>query len=233
MSRALANTFGCPRPAVVYNAFAWADRAAIDEKRLDRPERRRPSIYWFSKTLGDGRGLDDLLAALPLVEADAELHLRGAPVAGFEDHLRAKAPAAWRERIIVHAPAAADTLLSRIAEHDIGFAGEQTYCRNKDLTVSNKLLHYLLGGLGVVASATQGQREVAAHAPGAVLLYPPGDARALAARLNALLDAPARLVAAQAAALTAARTRYSWERQAPVLLGAVAQALDRTTCVAS
>jgi len=42
-------------------------------------------------------------------------------------------------------------LLSRIAEHDIGFAGEMKHCRSRDLTVTNKILQYLLAGIAVVA----------------------------------------------------------------------------------
>lgn len=225
MSAALADTYSCARPSVVYNAFAWSDRAAIDGLRRDRRDRRRPSIYWFSKTLGDGRGLEDLLAALHFVDADAEIHLRGDTIAGFEQRLRTLAPESWRDRIVLHGPVAADALLSRLVEHDIGFAGEQTYCRNKDLTASNKLLHYLLGGLAVVASDTQGQREVAAQAQGGILLYPPGDARALAGQLNALLASGERLAAAKDAALVAAKAQFCWERQEPVLLANVARAL--------
>jgi len=52
-----------------------------------------------------------------------------------------------------------DDLLSRIAEHDIGFAGEMPHCRSRDLTVTNKILQYLLAGLAVVASGTAGQRR--------------------------------------------------------------------------
>ena len=63
-------------------------------------------------------------------------------------------------------------MLSRIAEHDIGFAGEQNYCRSRDLTVTNKILHYLLGGLAVIASDTAGQRQIAAQAGEAVRVYP-------------------------------------------------------------
>jgi hypothetical protein len=66
---------------------------------------------------------------------------------------------------------------------------------------------------------------VAEQAGEAVLLYPSGDAVALAAQLDALLDAPEHLARAKAAALKAARETFCWERQEPVLLAAVADAL--------
>ena len=109
-------------------------------------------------------------------------------------------------------------LLSRIAEHDIGFAGEMSIRRNRDLTVTNKILHYLLGGLAIIASDTAGQKEIAQRAPGAIQMYASGNPTALAQQLNELLGNPARLASAKDAALKAAEQSFCWERQAPELL---------------
>jgi glycosyltransferase involved in cell wall biosynthesis len=229
MSRALAQEFGCRPPAVIYNAFAWAERRLLDGLYKDRAERGRASIHWFSQTIGPGRGLEDLLAALPQVTHAAEIHLRGNPVAGFAAWLAERTPEAWRGRILVHGLVPNQELLSRIAEHDIGFAGEMKYCRSRDLTVTNKFLQYLLAGLAAVVSDTAGQQEVAEQAGDAVLLYPSGDAAALAAQLNALLGSSDRLDRAKAAALAAAEKTFCWERQERVLLEGVGRALGRLT----
>jgi glycosyltransferase involved in cell wall biosynthesis len=227
MSSALAAEFECSPPTVVYNAFAWSDRAAIDTATKDRRDPELPSVHWFSTTLGPGRGLEDLLAALPLLKHDAEIHLRGNPVPAFERWMWTQIPDRWRDRTFIHPLVENEELLSRIAEHDVGFAGEMTYCRSRDLTVTNKILHYLLGGLAVVASDTQGQREIAAAAPDAVRLYRRGDAHALADALDELLGSPERLRNARAAALSAAEKTFCWERQEPALIDAVAHALAR------
>jgi hypothetical protein len=224
MSEALAAANSSATPAVVYNAFEWRERGGIDGLLRDRASRRVPSIHWYSQTLGPGRGLEDLFAALPHVRAALEIHLRGSPVAGLDAWLDSRVPASWRHRLFIHGVVTSDELLSRVAEHEIGFAGEMKYCRNRDLTVTNKILHYLLGGLAVVASDTAGQREVAAQAGDAVRLYASGDALALAARLNELVDSPEALSRARAAALHAAETTFCWERQEPVLLQLVARA---------
>ena len=171
MSEALAAAYGGKPPAVVYNAFSLAERAAIDGLRKDRRDANVASICWYSQTLGPGRGLEDLAAALALLDRDIEIHLRGRAAPGMEEWLRYRFPGRWQQRLFFHPQVPTDELLSRVAEHDIGFAGEMKYCRNKEVTVSNKILHYLLGGLAVVASDTAGQCEVAAQAPGAVELY--------------------------------------------------------------
>src|SRR5262249_53438318 len=147
-----------------------------------------PSIHWYSQTLGQGRGLEDLIAALPLLKSEAQIHLRGQPAAGFEEWLRTQIPDELRSRVFVHGLVTNSELLSRVAEHDIGFAGEGKYCRSRDLTITNKILHYLLAGLAVVASDTAGQREVAGYGADAVLLSPSGDPAALTARLDSLLE---------------------------------------------
>lgn len=228
MSGALAAAYDCSPPRVVYNAFPWTDRAAPGAEIEDRRERAIPSIHWFSQTIGPGRGLEDLFAALPLIDRAVELHLRGTAVAGLSDWLAKLVPGPVRARVFVRGLVTNDKLAARISEHDIGFAGEQGYSRSRETTVTNKILQYLLGGLAVVASDTEGQREVARQAEGAVHLYPPGDPAALAGQINTLLGSPERLARAKAAALRAAEERFCWERQAPVLLAAVEQALARS-----
>jgi glycosyltransferase involved in cell wall biosynthesis len=225
MSNALAQEYRCVPPTVVYNAFHWSDRKSIDGRLKDRKNQHVPSIHWFSQTLGPGRGLEDLLAALPLIKHTAEIHLRGNPAAGFEAWMWSRVPDIWRERIFLHGLVSNDELLSRIAEHDIGFAGEINYCRSRDLTVTNKILYYLLAGLGVIASDTNGQREVAKQVPGAKLLYSSGDFSALAAKLNTLLASPDSLQRAKASALKAAEQIFCWERQEDVLVKAIKKAL--------
>ncbi len=226
MSAALAKAYDCSPPVVIYNAFQWSERTLLDGLYKDKRESRTPSIHWFSQTIGPGRGLEDLLAALPHLDSVVEVHLRGHAVAGFEAWLTAHVPDAWRRHVFVHDVVSNEQLLSRISEHDIGFAGEMKYSKSRDLTVTNKILHYLLAGLAVVASDTAGQREVAEQAGGAVLLYPSGDALALAARLNELLGSPEKLSRSKAAALRAAEETFCWERQENLLLETIARAMS-------
>ena len=224
MAEALTHEYRSRPPAVIYNAFPWSDREKLDDQIKDRHDRNLPSIHWYSQTLGRGRGLEDLIGALPLVLREAEIHLRGRPTSDFGE-LLARVPESWRNRVFVHDLVSNDELLARIAEHDIGFAGEQKYCRSRDLTVTNKILHYLLGGLAVVGSDTAGQHEVAEQARGAVHIYRAGDHQDLAVRLNMLLSSAAELARAKEAALSAAKETFCWEKQVPKLLSSIERAL--------
>lgn len=225
MSEALSAAYGCTLPAVVYNAFPLVERHTIDGLRKDRRDGAVVSICWYSQTLGPGRGLEDLLAALPLLKRDIEVHIRGRAAPGMEEWMRTRIPERWQKRVFFHPQVANDELLSRVAEHDIGFAGEMKYCRSRDLTVTNKILHYLLGGLAVVASNTSGQREVAMQAGGAVTLYESGNPTAVASIVDELVDSPHKLARAKSAALQAAKDFFCWEHQEGILLQAVAAAL--------
>ncbi len=225
MSDALAREFACDPPQVIYNAFAWTERQFLDSQMKDRRDPRLFSIHWYSQTVGRWRGLEDLFAALPYLNRQVEIHLRGRPMAGLDEWLTNQVPPEWRPRVYLHDLVTNDELLSRIAEHDIGFAGEGTYCRNKELTVSNKILHYLLAGRAVVASNTAGHQEVAEQAGGAVSLYQSGNPLSLASELNRLLDSPETLGAMKAAALSAAEKSFCWERQEPILLRSIEKAL--------
>src|SRR6185437_1365919 len=225
MSEELAREFGCDPPSVVYNAERWSERRSIDGQSRDRRDRDRPSLTWYSQTLGPGRGLEDLFGALSLLNQDVDIHLRGNPVANYSDWLSSAVPERWRRRVFVHDLVPSHELLSRVAEHDIGFAGEMTAIRSRDLTVTNKIMSYLLAGLAVMASDTSGQREVAIQAGGAVSLYPSGDREALAKTLDALLADRDRLAAARAAALNAAQNIFCWEWQAERLAELVARVI--------
>jgi glycosyltransferase involved in cell wall biosynthesis len=227
LADALATFHQHPPPNVIYNTFPWRDRATLDGQFKDRRSLKRPSLHWFSQTIGPGRGLHDLFTALHLVQHDIEIHVRGKFVPGYQELLTSAMPADWADRVFFHESVHNDELFSRIAEHDIGFCGERVSCRSRDLTVSNKLFHYLLGGLAIVASDTAGQREIAAESGEAIRLYSEGDPISLAKQLNALLASREELQSAKAAALNVARAKYCWEIDQAHLVQAVMESLNR------
>lgn len=230
MSSELAGTYCCKPPGVVYNVFSASERERLDGRSLDRVDRSRVSVYWFSQTLGPGRGLEDLFAAAEKLQRPIEIHLRAHATASATEWVARHAPPPEQATVHVHPLVSNDELLSRIVEHDIGFAGEIPYCRNKDLTASNKIFHYLLGGLGIVASDTRGQQEVLNAAPGAGLIYRPGDPAGLAAVLNRWLTSAESLKAAKLAAWRAATDRFCWEVESARLVNSVDAALAANDC---
>ncbi len=214
MANALARAYGVSEPAAVYNSFDFGERSAIDGREKDRRIRERVSLHWFSQTIGPGRGIETLMAALPNVASDVEIHLRGnlpeCYLAWFDDSV----PEGWADRIHVHPQVPNGELLSRIAEHDIGLAIESNEVESRDLTVTNKVFQYLLGGLAVIATETTGQREIFESRPGAASTIPCDDSTALAKAIDTLAGDRGRLDTMKADAVDAAR-EFDWKRTAP------------------
>lgn len=224
MADAMERAYG-RRPDVVYNAFPWADREQLDGLRWARHDDDRPSLFWFSQTIGPGRGLEMLIDALADVTQPVQLHLQGNLVPEFDSKLLERLDANSVHSIDFHPLVAPGELLSRIAEHDIGLALEPSVPLNKELTISNKILQYLLGGLAVVATPTAGQKEVSALA-GDGVLHTERTAGDLAECITSLIGSPERLRRAKRLSLQAAESVFSWEVQEEVLLRLVSTSLD-------
>lgn len=221
MADALQASCGGRRPLCIYNAFPWSDRNSLDHAYKDRQDFNRISLHWVSQTVGPGRGLEILCQALRQVAAPIELHIRGSGCQDTKAWLRRLFPSDRGHQLFFHDLVPPKDLLSRITEHDIGLALESCHPDSKGLTVSNKILHYLLAGLAVIASDTKGQTEIASQKPGAVRLFRNGNVADLANRLNALVNNPSQLSEARAAALAAAKDRFCWEHQVPTLVQSV------------
>ena len=228
MTDALVNRYGCPPPVPIYNAFPWSDRETIDGKLLDKRSRSHFSIHWFSQTLGPGRGLELLFEALPLVRSSFELHLRGSLTRTNRRWLEQNFPASSRSRLFTHEHVRNRDLLSRISEHNIGYSGETSECRSRDVTVTNKILHYLLAGLPVVASDTAGHREVQRATPDAVRIFPQCSPSHLAHAIDNWISTPTELSKSREAALMAASQLFSWEQMKSKLLASIANAFNLT-----
>jgi len=104
-------------------------------------------------------------------------------------------------------------------------SAEIPFCRSRDLTVTNKLPLYLLAGLGVVASDTKGQQEIAALAYNAVVSFESNNPAHLSVVLNDFLGDRRRLRLAKDKARVVAEEFLCWERSAPVLVERVGAVL--------
>lgn len=170
------------------------------------------SLYWFSISIGPSRGLEDAVKALPLVNVPVQLHVRGRMLPAYADQFRALlAATGTSDRVFVHDIESPDRVVHAAASHDVGLVLLQPCCVNHELAVPNKLYTYMLAGLAVGATATTGLKSILDSAPDASFLYPPGDHAALAARINALVSSPDRLLAMRQAAFDRARRDWNWD----------------------
>ena len=225
MAEAMSQAYNAPKPIVIYNTFPKAEREHIDGEIRDRKNRALPSLHWFSQTIGAGRGLETLFSALNHLQTPVEIHLRGNYPEGARQLLEPLIPSQWRKHIFIHPTVPNHELLSRIAEHDIGLALEQTDTHSRNFTVTNKLFQYLQGGLTVVATDTLGQKEVLSESRTLGNLIPHNNSIALAETLETLLQNNVKLHQAKNDAWKIFQEKFCWEYQENILLEQLEQSL--------
>jgi len=211
------------RPTPIHNTFPLPERAPD----LSQDPQRGLRIYWFSQTVGPGRGLEDAIVATGLAGIRGELHLRGVPVPGYINRLqRLIAERAPQVGMTHHLPATPDPV-DLCRGYDVGLALEQTHVRNRELCLTNKSLTYPLAGLAVVYTDTPGQRPLALDLGEGALLVRPGDITAFAEGLRRWVNDRALLARAKSAAWEAARRRWHWEHanERGALLGLMKETL--------
>lgn len=221
LRNALLERHGGKPAVVITNSFPLQP----DPRTVAPVDGTLPAFFWFSQTIGPGRGLENFISVWSALSSPSRLILLGEIRREYSDHLRGLIPRDKRGLIAFLPTVPPGELPSVIARHDIGLALEDSSIPSRDFTITNKILQYLNAGLAVVATPTAGQREVLQAAPEAGFIFNPADPLGSSARLNALLKDRPQLRAAQQAARAAAEATYCWEREAPRLVQTVERAL--------
>jgi glycosyltransferase involved in cell wall biosynthesis len=202
---AYAEKYGV-RPVAIHNTFSIASPTAAT------PEVGPLRVYWFSQTLGPGRGLEDVIRALGRISEPAELHLRARPIPGYLESLRLlQQQEAPRTVLTLHAPAAPDEMVPLAQPYDIGLSAEAPTVRNRQLCLGNKIFTYLAAGLPVILSRTPAQAAFERGLGSAAVGYDCGDVDRLASHLRRLGSDLAARREARRAARDAAERRWHWE----------------------
>jgi len=193
---------------VILNVFPLAMAPAAPAAREaadDAPVR----FYWFSQTVGTGRGLEAFLEAMRHATRDWRLHLRGHVSAGT----RASLDGLGGGKIVWEPPAGAEEMARLAAACDVGLSLEESLPLNRDLCLTNKIFTCLLAGLPIILSPTTAQRRLARDLGDAAVVVdftqPAEAARAIA---QFAFD-PARLRTARAKSWELGQTVYNWDRE--------------------
>jgi glycosyltransferase involved in cell wall biosynthesis len=215
------------RPVTVLNVFplsqAPAEPVTTPYLAGDGP----PTLYWFSQTIGPGRGLEEVVTAMGRMTVPAVLHLRGIPAAGYQSRLTELAAAHGASgRLVWHPPADPDDMARLAARFDVGLATETGFTPNNGMALSNKVFTYVLAGVPVVLSRTVAQELIARELGSAGWVTTLSDPSELAAGLDRLLAVRAGLADRRAAAWRAGRQRLNWDRESESFRASVRRALE-------
>lgn len=213
------------QPITINNTFPLPDRSP--DFKIKRSEGLK--LYWFSQTIGPGRGLEDAIKAMGIANIPGELHLQGQPIQEYLNGLKLFiAKVAPQVKVFHHKPVSPDSMIRLMRGYDIGLALEPGFSKNNLIALSNKAFTYLLGGLAVIFTDTPGQRPLALDIKEGAFVYAPGDVQELAAGMKRWADNKDLLMQAKKAAWEAAKRRWHWEHpeERGRLLCAVARALS-------
>jgi glycosyltransferase involved in cell wall biosynthesis len=211
IARRCTQAYGA-KPEVILNVYPRSEAPAVFEIP-PVPDARHPArLYWFSQTIGPGRGLEEALAVLALMRLPVELHLRGFVDSGYREFLlRLARESGMKNEPYFHPPEKPDRMPALCSGFHLGLSLEKRSPENRDLCLTNKIFAYLLAGVPVWLSATSAQRELAGELGSAALVADPADAARTAAQLDAWLADRQVWVESSRQARNLAETRFCWE----------------------
>lgn len=219
----IGEAFGAIRrqpPVCVLNVFPLAQAPAAPVAPAAVSADRPAVLYWFSQTIGPGRGLEAVIDTMGRMRVPAELHLRGFVDDDYRRRLLAHAATAGARPPVFLPPASADAMVRLAAGAHLGLSLEQTQPPNRDLCLTNKIFTYVLAGLPQLLTPTRAQRALAPELGEAALLLA-GDPGLDAATIDTWLGDPKRQAPARDRAWTLGRTRFNWDREQTILLDAL------------
>ncbi|MDI1335067.1 MAG: hypothetical protein PSU94_02690 [Lacunisphaera sp.] len=221
IARQYAEVYGM-KPFVVLNVFPRAQAPAVPSDPGPVSAERPARLYWFSQTIGPGRGLEAVVAAMGRMRTPVELHLRGFAAPGYAAQLNSLAARAGMQRPVQFLPPGPAAEMVRLAAGaDLGLSTEESSPLNRDLCLTNKIFVYLLAGLPQLLSSTSAQRALAPELGAAALLADLADPEETARRLDAYFADPAHRRAARQAAWQIGQEKYCWDVEQEKFLASV------------
>lgn len=185
-----------------------------------------PSLYWFSQTIGAGRGLEAIVRAMGKMQTSVRLHLRGIVAADYQERLQQLAREVGVGERLHFLPSASPTQMIELAAcHDIGLSLELTQPFNRAICLTNKLFTYILAGLPVLMSRTPAQEEFAKQLGEAAALIDIDNLDAIALTLDHWLSQPQKLSSARAQAWKLGQEIYNWDVEKKHFLTVVEKSL--------
>ena len=202
-------------PVVLMNCqeYVEVEKNDILRRELDIPADRYIVIYAGSLTAG--RGLENLIAAVPYLE-------RAVVVLMGRDRLNGKLQRLSREsgvadRVYFHPPVPSDEVTRYVASADVGVMPTLAVKLSYYYGSGNKLFHYIMAGIpAAVSDQPEKRRIVETYDVGVV--FDETDPRSIAQAINDLLADRERYEQMCRNARRAAREELNWEVEEQKLL---------------
>jgi glycosyltransferase involved in cell wall biosynthesis len=220
IATAYRQLFPDKNPVALLNVFPSVSNILAPAYNPDGPVK----LFWFSQTIGIGRGLEEIIEALQLLKDHPfEFHLLG--------YLPAETKTSFIDPLIgdnysnihFHDPIPSDQIAAFASQFDIGLALERHEPYNRDICLTNKIFTCIQAGLAIVASDTKAQSELLSEHTGIGKIYQKGNPQALAGVLLYYHQNRDQLFETRKAALKIAKEQFNWEKESKKFLALVKQ----------
>lgn len=214
-------------PAIIHNVFS---RRYLQTEPPPYRSGEILKLFWFSQTVGSGRGLEELIISMGKVKGHhLSCTILGSCTAAMELELRTLAVDAGlkKEQLCFLQPIDLAGIFRIASTHHIGMALEIATTVNRQICLTNKLFTYPLAALAVIATDTPAQKQFIEKYPAIGTTYPVGDPTALATILQGYADRPEEMNQARLNAWKLAGTTLNWEAEQQVFLGHVSRIVGK------
>jgi hypothetical protein len=177
------------KPLPTLNVFPLSEAPKKYSFSVNTP----PRLYWFSQTIGPGRGLEKIIVAMGQMQTEfVQLYLRGLVTPSYRQELETLA---MKEELVPSQlnflpSAPPGDMFKLAAEFDLGLSLELSEPLNRALCLTNKIFTYLLGGIPVLLSLTPAQNRLAPELGEAAILADINDPVMLAKKLDVFSPIP-------------------------------------------
>lgn len=198
-------------------------------RNIKSGEKFTNSIYWFSQTIGPGRGLEEILKIISLTKTRPSLYLRGsASVEGkFVNSLkRLSIEYGLEDKLHFLETSSPDSMVSCAAQFDIGISTELNHPINRSACLTNKIFTYLLAGIPVILSNTDAQNQIYNEIKDAAIIIDLEDKKQSAKLIDEILGNKNRLDSMKAAASELAKNKFNWDFEKEKFLSLIDKTLN-------
>jgi len=170
-------------------------------------------LFWFSQTIGKGRGLEDIILALiEMLSGEFSITLIGRHDDSIKKYFMDLGKNGDQQVVIDFLqPVSAEEIFEIAAQHDIGLALEQPGEMNRDLCLTNKIFTYLLAGNAIIFSETKAQRKFYEENSEIGTIYNQGDISGLIKILQNYHGNPKILFRQKEHSYVTANELYNWD----------------------
>lgn len=171
-------------------------------------------LFWFSQTVGKGRGLEDILNALKRFPVESfSITIMGDLSSQMENYLRGMVIEKNEMKVDLSflSPVEPDRIFEIASTFDVGLAIEPILNENNNLIYTNKLFTYLLSGNAILFTSTTAQEYFFNTHQYIGWIYPSGDINRLAFVLEQIKSNPVELFSYKKNALQLATLIFNWE----------------------